>query len=183
VNLDIHDLLLVDDRGRGLSTTIDCEELQRGTAPFDQAESDCAAQLGNAASRYGTGDIAQDTEAVRAALGYDKVDYHGGSYGAADVTAYALRFGEHLRSIVLDAPAGAPELEPFVYERDRTHSMPRQVRLQCLRSPTCAADHSNPDSELNSLIFTLRAPPVEGDAYDANANLVHVRVDEDAVLN
>ncbi len=182
-NLDVHDLLLIDDRGRGFSTTIECEELQHGTAPFDQAESDCAAQLGNAASRYGTGDIAQDTEAVRAALGYHKVDYHGGSYGGADVTAYATRFGEHLRSIVLDAPAGAPVLEPFVYERDRTHSMPRSVRLQCLRSPTCAADHSSPDSELNSLISTIKAHPVEGDGYDANGNLVHVRVDEHAVLN
>jgi hypothetical protein len=42
-NLDVHDLLLLDDRGRGLSATIDCEELQHGTAPFAQAEADCAA--------------------------------------------------------------------------------------------------------------------------------------------
>ncbi|PYT23957.1 MAG: hypothetical protein DMG57_30335 [Acidobacteria bacterium] len=41
----------------------------------------------------GTGDLAQDTEAVRAALGFAKVDYHGGSYGGTDVTAYATRFG------------------------------------------------------------------------------------------
>src|ERR1039457_6591968 len=93
-NLDVHDLLLVDDRGRGLSTTINCPDLQNGTAPFDQGVAECAAQLGSAASRYGTGDIAEDTEAVRAALGYDKVDYYGGSYGGADVTAYATRFGE-----------------------------------------------------------------------------------------
>jgi pimeloyl-ACP methyl ester carboxylesterase len=45
------------------------------------------AQLGTTASRHGTGDIAKDTDAVRAALGYDKVDYHGGSYGGEDVTA------------------------------------------------------------------------------------------------
>src|SRR5262249_48009826 len=108
--LDIHDLLLIDDRGRGLSTTIDCEELQHGTAEFSKSEADCAAQLGSSASWYGTGDVAQDVEAVRAALGYDKVDYHGGSYGGEDVTAYATRFGEHLRSIVLDAPAGPPSL-------------------------------------------------------------------------
>src|SRR5437763_1509141 len=29
-NLDAHDLLLIDDRGRGLSATIDCEKLQHG---------------------------------------------------------------------------------------------------------------------------------------------------------
>jgi pimeloyl-ACP methyl ester carboxylesterase len=44
-----------------------------------------------------------DTDAVRAALGYDKVDYWGSSYGGEDVTAYATRFGQHLRSIALDA--------------------------------------------------------------------------------
>ena len=55
-NLDAHHLLLIDDRGRGLSDAIDCEGLQHGTTPFDQAEGDCATQLGPAASRYGTGD-------------------------------------------------------------------------------------------------------------------------------
>ena len=39
--------------------------------------------------------------------------YHGGSYGGADVTAYATRFGEHLRSIVLDAPFGTTALSSF----------------------------------------------------------------------
>jgi hypothetical protein len=51
-NLDVHDLLLVDDRGRGRSATIDCPELQHGTADFATAEHDCAVQLGAAASRY-----------------------------------------------------------------------------------------------------------------------------------
>src|SRR5262245_13470640 len=32
-NLDAHDILLIDDRGRGLSATIDCDELQHGTTP------------------------------------------------------------------------------------------------------------------------------------------------------
>jgi hypothetical protein len=30
-NLDVHDLLLNDDRGRGMSGLLDCEELQHGT--------------------------------------------------------------------------------------------------------------------------------------------------------
>jgi pimeloyl-ACP methyl ester carboxylesterase len=182
-NLDAHDLLLIDDRGRGLSEVIDCEELQHGTVPFDQAEGDCAAQLGLAASRYGTGDIAQDTEAVRAALGYDKVDYHGGSYGGSDVTAYATRFGRHLRSIVLDAPYGTPSLDAFVFERDATHSIPREVRLGCRRSPTCSPDHFNPDAELSALLAAVRLRPVEGDASDGSGNLKHITVDENAVLN
>jgi hypothetical protein len=45
--------------------------MQNGTVSFDQGVADCAAQLGTAASHYGTGDIAEDTDAVRAALGED----------------------------------------------------------------------------------------------------------------
>jgi pimeloyl-ACP methyl ester carboxylesterase len=182
-NLDTHDILLIDDRGRGLSGTINCNELQHGIGPLDQEIADCAAQLLNGASRYGTGDIAQDTDAVRAALGYDKVDYYGGSYGGADVTAYATRFGNHLRSIVLDAPYGTPALEQFLFESNRTHAEPRRISLQCSRSPNCSPDHPFPLLELNALIWTVRSHPVEGDAYDAGGNLKHVRVDESAVLN
>jgi pimeloyl-ACP methyl ester carboxylesterase len=181
-NLEVHDLLLIDDRGRGLSASIDCKELQHGTASFVQSERDCAAQLGDAASRYGTGDIAEDTEAVRAALGYKQVDYYGGSYGGIDVIAFATRFGEHLRSIVLDAPVGNPPSE-FGRLQYRVHSNPRIVRLDCLRSPTCFPDHPDPIVDLDQLVQAIRLHPVEGDAHDANGNLVHVRIDESALLN
>jgi pimeloyl-ACP methyl ester carboxylesterase len=182
-DLDVRDLLIIDDRGRGLSGTIDCPELQHGTAPFAQAEADCAAQLGDAASRYGTGDVAEDVDAVRAALGYDKVDYFGLSYGGADITAYATRFGEHLRSMVLDSPYGPPDLSPFVAEHYRTHSQPRMVRLDCVRSPTCAPDHPDPGADLDELIEAIRLNPVQGTAHDANGNLLNVRIDEDFLLD
>jgi len=181
-NLDAQDILLIDDRGRGLSATIDCEELQHGTAPFARAEADCAAQLEDAASRYGAGDVAMDTDAVRTALGYDKVDYLGSSYGGADVTAYATRFGQHLRSIVLDAPVGTPALRAFARDRDSARSTRREVRLDCLRSPTCSMDHSNPDAEFGNLIQSIRSKPVEGQAYDASGNLLKVHLDEGALL-
>jgi pimeloyl-ACP methyl ester carboxylesterase len=182
-NLDVHDLLLIDDRGTGLSTAIDCKELQHGTEAFGESETDCAEQLGVAASRYGDGDIAKDVDAVRAALGYDLVDYHGGSYGGADVTAYATRFGEHLRSIILDAPYGTPALEPFAIEHYRTDVDPRLVQLDCSRSPTCSADHPDPVAAFDELVKAIRHHEVQGDAHDAAGNLVHVHLDENALLN
>ena len=182
-NLDEHDLLLIDDRGRGLSTTVVCDTLQYGTAPFAEAEAACAAQLGLAASRYGTGDIAQDTDAVRAALGYDKVDYFGWSYGGADIEAYATRFGKHLRSIVADAPVGTPGTDMLVFDQARIQGDRRLVRLDCQRSPTCAADHPSPDAELDLLVQSVRHHPVEGDAFDAYGNPTHVRIDEEGLLN
>jgi pimeloyl-ACP methyl ester carboxylesterase len=177
-NLDAHDLLLIDDRGRGMSGLIDCQELQHGTgSSIDREATDCAAQLGDDDSSYGTGDVALDVEAVRAALGYEKLDYYGGSYGAMDASAYATRFGEHLRSVILDSPAGQPSLVPFV-QRYSTAAVPREVHLGCLRSPTCAVDHPNPDAELDWLIGTVRSKPVQGVAHDANGNPVNVDFNE-----
>jgi pimeloyl-ACP methyl ester carboxylesterase len=181
-NLDVHDILLIDDRGRGLSAAIDCPELQHATAPFRDGEADCAAQLGPADSLYGTGDIAMDMDAVRSVLGYDKVDYWGGSYGGEDVSAYATRFGEHLRSIILDAPMGTPGLQPFLMDGDSARATVREVRLDCQRSPTCSADHSDPDSEYAYLIQFIRNQPVEGWAYNASGTPVHVKMDESALL-
>jgi pimeloyl-ACP methyl ester carboxylesterase len=181
-NLDMHDVLLIDDRGRGGSGAIDCQELQHGTASFEDAEADCAAQLGSNDSRYGTGDVAMDTDAVRAALGYDKVDYWGGSYGGEDVTAYATRFGQHLRSVILDAPEGTPGLQAFSLDGSEARATSRMVRLDCLRSPTCSADHSNPDGEFAQLIQRIQREPIDGWAYNANGQPVHVKLDESALL-
>src|SRR5262249_15646212 len=146
-NLDVHDLLLIDDRGRGSSGTIICPDLQFGNTTFVQALEECAAQLGPTVSKYGTGDIADHADPLRAALGYQLVDYYGGSYGGADVTAYATRFGEHLRSIILDAPFATPaaaEESRFGFEQTRALYESRMVSLQCQRSPNCLADHPFP---------------------------------------
>ncbi len=181
-NLDAHDLLLIDDRGRGYSATIDCVPLQHGTEPFAKGIADCAAQLGSAASRYAAGDIAKDTDAVRKALGYDKVDYYVASAGGSDVSAYATRFGSHLRSLVLDAPAGVPSLNMLGAASTIARKEPQMIALACAYSPTCRGDHPNPFAELDWLIRYIRMNPLEGPAYDASGNLLHVRVDESNLL-
>jgi len=185
-NLDVHDLLLLDDRGRGLSGALgvtECQDLQHGTAPsFDQAVAQCAAQLGDDTSRYGTGDIALDVEALRVALGYDKLDYYGASYGGMDAIAYATRFGEHLRSAVLSSPFGPPALLPFSFVRFEAPATLRAVRVDCLRSPACSIDHPEPEAEWEELIRTIRSHPVDGMAYDAFGNLKSVHFDESVLL-
>jgi pimeloyl-ACP methyl ester carboxylesterase len=181
-NLDVHDLLLIDDRGRGMSGLLVCRQLQHGAgSSIDQEVADCAAQLGDDDSLYSTEDVAFDVDAVRAELGYDKLDYYGGSYGTMDASAYATRFGEHLRSMILDSPGGPPQLVPFVQTYSNA-AVPREVRLDCLRSPTCSVDHPNPDAELDRMIRAVRRKPVLGYAQDANGNVIPVDFNE-VVLN
>jgi pimeloyl-ACP methyl ester carboxylesterase len=182
-DLDVHDLLLIDDRGEGLSGTIDCKPLQHGTGRAEEAVADCAAQLGGAASRYANGDVAQDVDAVRAALGYEKIDYYVWSWGGNDATAYATRFASHVRSLVLDSPAGVPDQVDYLRTRRfSTHAEPRKVRLACAYSPTCRVDHPDADAELARLVGEIRSHPLSGREYDANGNRVRVHVDETNLL-
>jgi pimeloyl-ACP methyl ester carboxylesterase len=173
-NMDKHDMVLFDDRGRGQSGAIDCPSLQHGKGPsFDQEVADCAVQLADDDDVYGTGNVGLDTEALRVVLGYDKLDYYGASYGSNDVAAYATRFASHLRSVILDSPVMTP-LPAFLPDQGGL----RSVDLLCQRSPTCSADHHNPSREFRELVRSLRANPVSGTAYDANGNPVFVTMDE-----
>jgi pimeloyl-ACP methyl ester carboxylesterase len=57
------------------------------------------------------------------------------------------------------------------------------VRLVCQRSVLCSQDHPEPDEAFNELIETIRENPIEGDSFDVNGNPMHIRIDEDALLN
>ena len=182
-NLGTHDLLLIDDRGRGSSATIDCEPLQHGEGTsFEQEIADCATQLGAAAGAYATADIALDADAVREALGYDRVDYYGGSYGGVDAIAYATRFGAYVRSLILDSPQGPAGLVPFAPEKYQAPATVREIDLECRRSPLCSADHADPTLEFDRLVKTLRAHPLLGTGHDVNGNPLPVTFDESLLL-
>src|SRR3954451_17051303 len=60
--------LAIDHRGIGQSEAIDCPGLQHVQGDQVNAARECGAQLGAAAYRYGSGDVADDIDAVRQAL-------------------------------------------------------------------------------------------------------------------
>jgi pimeloyl-ACP methyl ester carboxylesterase len=108
-------LVAYDDRGTGSSGLIDCPPLQEANdVPSEQAAAAaCAAQLGPSATFYSTADHAADLDAVRAALGFDKVGLFGVSYGTKLSMAYALTYPTHVDRLLLDSVL-PPELpDPF----------------------------------------------------------------------
>ena len=111
-----HDLVLIDPRGTGRSGAINCPDLQNGFRnypAFQTAVESCGRQLGAAADRYGSGDVALDVEDVRKALGYDQIDYYGFSYGPVPEQGYAARFPQHVHA--LDAGLVASDGGQFFY--------------------------------------------------------------------
>jgi pimeloyl-ACP methyl ester carboxylesterase len=177
--LDRRDLLLIDHRGIGASGAIDCAHLQHVTGDQVTAARECGAQLGAAASRYGSGDVADDVEAVRQALGIQQLDYYGDSYGAVDVRAYAYRYASRLRTAVLDSPYTSMD-ETFL--RKFPGAAARIQALVCRRSPSCSASNRDPEGTLEWLIGQVSTQPVTGTGYDADGNPHTLQVDEVALL-
>ena len=67
---DTHDLLLIDDRGRGGPAPSTAPPTSTPPVRCSTSSVSARQQLGASADRYATAEIAHDNDAVRAALGY-----------------------------------------------------------------------------------------------------------------
>jgi pimeloyl-ACP methyl ester carboxylesterase len=120
------DLLLIDPRGTGQSGALGCS----GLAGQDPLALDYAGLIRVCATDprgrfYGSADVADDIDAVRATLGLGKLDLWGDSYGTFLMPVYAARHPEHVRSIVLD---GAFPVAFDLWGRDVLRSVRRVIR-------------------------------------------------------
>lgn len=174
--LDRRDLVVIDQRGVGQSGAVDCKRLQAETGDIYAAARECAQDLGAAANVYGSANVAEDVEAVRASLGVEKFDYYGGSFAGADIEAYAARHPDRLRSVVLDSPVWLPAEAPwFALGADQ---MVKTVTHVCERSPSCSAANHDPAGDLGRLAQKLRKAPFNGTGHDADGKKHRVHMTE-----
>jgi pimeloyl-ACP methyl ester carboxylesterase len=139
--LDRRDLLLIDPRGVGRSDPIACPALAGAEPVFQGLEEqrraigDCGRQLGARHRYYGTAAVADDVDDVRRALGLDRLDLVGVSYGTFLMPVYAQRHPRHVRSIVL---AGAYAINVDTSEEVAAAALRRAITLVCERTRECA---------------------------------------------
>jgi len=102
------DIVLVDQRGTGESSRMDCpidDDLVEGqyseelTVEYTRA---CLEQLPHDPRFFTTSVAVTDLEAVRIALGYPSLNLYGVSYGTRVAQHFARRYPESTRTIVLD---------------------------------------------------------------------------------
>lgn len=105
------DIVMVDQRGTGGSNPLSCPTEAEGLetssgAPDDPAVQawwrECLAGLEADPSQYTTESAARDLDEVRAALGYERVNLLGVSYGTRAALTYLRLFPERVRALVLD---------------------------------------------------------------------------------
>ena len=157
------DLLLIDPRGTGQSGALTCPSLASQnplSLDLTTIARICARSLGARAGLYGSAAVADDIDAVRAALGFDKLDLWGDSYGTFLMPVYAARYPGHVRSIVLD---GAFPIAPDPWGRDILQGVRRVIGLVCRRTHRCSG--ARVLGRLERLARRLRRHPVRFAAH------------------
>jgi pimeloyl-ACP methyl ester carboxylesterase len=103
--LQDHDVVLINQRGTAPGS-LRCEPAARAFLVPRDPEG-CLRRLTARADlrMYTTEHFIADLEAARAALGYDRINVWGGSYGSRAAYVYAKRYPSRVRSVVLIAPA------------------------------------------------------------------------------
>jgi len=102
------DIVLVDQRGVGRSNRLDCALPDSGELAhvdlgrLDAAVQSCLAALPSDPRFYSTSIAVRDLDEVRAALGYERVNVYGVSYGTRVAQHYMRRYPQRVRAAILD---------------------------------------------------------------------------------
>ena len=102
------DIVVVDQRGTGRSNRLDCTFPDESDITFTDPQQlreltrSCLAKLSGDPRYYTTSVAVRDLDDVRAALGYQRLDLYGVSYGTRVAQHYMRRYPQRVRVAVLD---------------------------------------------------------------------------------
>jgi pimeloyl-ACP methyl ester carboxylesterase len=179
--LGTRDLLVFDQRGTGTSDPLNCGALSSfngGSA--SQAFERCALEIGPARSAFTTQESVQDIEAIRQAMGYEKLVLYGTSYGTKVAEEYAERYPQNVEALVLDSVVLPNGPEPFSIPTFQAIS---SVLGELCSNNACAGITSNPVADIASLNARLRKRPLSGSVYDGSGHRHNATLDETGLLD
>jgi pimeloyl-ACP methyl ester carboxylesterase len=152
------DLVMVDARGTGRSHRLGCRLYLTPRAAFGDLfpaarVRACADSLSGVAdlTQYTTERITDDIDEVRAALGYQRINIYGTSFGTRLGLVFARRHPASVRAMVLKSVAPTDMAAPMSYARDGERAWAQVVR-DCGRDAACAAAYPSPDADLRSAL-------------------------------
>jgi pimeloyl-ACP methyl ester carboxylesterase len=172
-------LVVFDQRGTGFSDQLLCDNLGRHDLP-DLGVGGCASSLGALRPFYSTSASVSDMEALRRALGTDKIDLYGVSYGTKVALDYAIRYPEHVQRLLLDSVVMPGALDP--YEMSSFAAMSRLVSQICANKQ-CAGITDNPEADLTQLIQRLITSQPTGMVVNGKGRRRKVGLRRSGILN
>jgi pimeloyl-ACP methyl ester carboxylesterase len=151
-----HDIVLVDQRGTGRSSPLNCaypddwhsapDEMPR----LRQATLACLGKFGPRVRFYTTSVAVADLDAVRAVLGYARIDLYGSSYGTRVAELYMRRYPQRVHAVVLDGVTYPEQAIGPDTPSDGERALALIV-TRCERAPDCAAAYPDLRRELDGL--------------------------------
>jgi pimeloyl-ACP methyl ester carboxylesterase len=165
-----HDIVFVDLRGTGEGHRLDCEasgsdeNLQTYLDPpiFSNVEAyvACRDQLAANAdlTQYTTEISMRDIDEARQALGYDRINLSGGSYGTRAALVYIRNHGAHVRSAFLTGLAPFENRNPLYHAPAAQRAFER-VADQCAADAACHRAFPDVRADLNAVVTRLRTSP------------------------
>ncbi|MBV9061872.1 MAG: alpha/beta hydrolase [Alphaproteobacteria bacterium] len=164
-----NDIVLVNFRGTGAATRLDCPQGGTDEHPYNYMEplfregtayAACATVLSKKAdlAQYTTNAAMDDLEDARKALAYNKIDLFGGSYGTRAAMVYIKRHGDHVRAAVLSG------IDPFEDRGPLNHAWAAQrafniLARQCAADAACHRAFPDPQGDLNAILARLKGHP------------------------
>jgi len=113
------------------------EHIEKTTKEFIQR---CVDKMGDAfLANVGTQSVAKDLDALRAAVGDDKINYLGYSYGTRIGAAYAEAYPDKVRAMILDG-AVDPNADPIQADIDQAEAFQKAFNdyaADCAKDPDC----------------------------------------------
>lgn len=157
------DIVLVDQRGTGQSNPLRCPASSKtdseDPSQVKAALQACLASLDADARFYTTAIAMEDLNQVRQALGYDKINLYGGSYGTRAVMAYMRQFPGSVRTAILDgvAPPNWPLGPDSAQNAQRALD---RIFARCAADPACNQNFSDLPEKFQSILQELDQKPV-----------------------
>jgi pimeloyl-ACP methyl ester carboxylesterase len=186
---DARDIVFLDQRGTGESAPLDCPDDSRPLqALFEDAlperlVSRCLAQIDADPRQYVTSIAVEDLEEVRAALGYDKLNLWGGSYGTRAALEYVRRHGDHVRAMILDGVAPADMKLPLSFVADGDAALERLIEA-CEGETQCSKNYPDLRVMIKSLRGQLARKPARTVIQDPRTgDRATIQVNENVFLS
>ncbi|MGH8168979.1 MAG: alpha/beta hydrolase [Steroidobacteraceae bacterium] len=166
------DIVLVDQRGTGGSNALECESSEEDlyestTAQVVAGAERCLKMLAaHADVRFYTTSLAvRDLDRVRAALGYDRIDLYGASYGTVVAQQYLRRFPDRVRSVILDGVV-PPQLALGATSALDAQAALSSIFSRCAQQPACHTRFGDPAAAYRRIRDELTAHAVWVDLTD-----------------
>jgi pimeloyl-ACP methyl ester carboxylesterase len=164
------DVVLVDQRGTGASNPLACAlygDKNDMTSYFgdlfapDRVRA-CREELEKVADlKLYTTDVAmEDLDEVRAALGYDKINLYGGSYGSTAAMVYLRRFPQHVRTATLLGVAPPDMKLPLPFAKGVQNALDR-LFADCAADARCHSAYPDPKAALLAALARFDAGPLK----------------------